>query len=157
MVSVMFDVTRKDRPWRRMAWSLPRPGAGVTDDPLLPVLRQGARRMPMQAIEAEVEAFLAARAALVDDQGRRRLVRNGHAPERDRPARGPPAEAVRPRRRRSRADPVHLGDPAGLLAANHEPRGAAALAVPRGGVDGLALAAELPQPLLVHAPGGLGR
>ena len=131
--------------------ALPRPGAGVTDDPLLPVLRQGARPLPMQAIEAGVEAFLAARAALVDDQGRRRLVRNGHAPERDRPARGPPAEAVRPRRRRSRADPVHLGDPASLLAASHEPRGAAASAVPRGGVDGLALAAELPQPLLVHA------
>jgi putative transposase len=36
----------------------------------------------MQAIEAEVEAFLAAHAGLVDAQGRRRLVRNGHAPER---------------------------------------------------------------------------
>jgi putative transposase len=62
--------------------ALPRPGAGVTDDPLLAVLREGARRMLMQAIEAEVEAFLAAHAGLVDAQGRRRLVRNGHAPER---------------------------------------------------------------------------
>jgi putative transposase len=62
--------------------ALPRPGASVTDDPLLAVLREGARRMLMQAIEAEVEAFLAAHAGLVDAQGRRRLVRNGHAPER---------------------------------------------------------------------------
>jgi transposase-like protein len=62
--------------------SLPKPGAGVTDDPLLAVLRDGARRMLMQAIEAEVEAFLAAHGGLVDAQGRRRLVRNGHAPER---------------------------------------------------------------------------
>jgi putative transposase len=61
---------------------LPRPGAGVADDPLLTVLREGARRMLMQAVEAEVEAFLAAHAELADGQGRRRLVRNGHAPER---------------------------------------------------------------------------
>jgi hypothetical protein len=51
---------------------LPRPGAGVTDDPLLAVLREGARRMLMQAVEAEVEAFLAAHAGLLDEQGRRR-------------------------------------------------------------------------------------
>jgi putative transposase len=62
--------------------SLPRPGSGVTDDPLLAVLREGARRLLMQAIDAEVEAFLAAHAGLVDEQGRRRFVRNGHAPER---------------------------------------------------------------------------
>jgi putative transposase len=62
--------------------ALPRPGASVTDDPLLAVLREGARRMLLQAIEAEVEALLTAHAGLVDAQGRRRLVRNGHAPER---------------------------------------------------------------------------
>jgi transposase-like protein len=62
--------------------ALPRPGTGVTDDPLQAVLREGARRMLMQAIEAEVETFLAAHAGLVDEQGRRRVVRNGHAPER---------------------------------------------------------------------------
>src|SRR4051794_31834539 len=62
--------------------ALPRPGASVTDDPLLAVLRAGARRMLLQAIEAEVEAFLAAHTGLRDQQGRRRLVRNGHGPER---------------------------------------------------------------------------
>jgi putative transposase len=62
--------------------ALPRPGASVNDDPLLAVLREGARRMLMQAIEAEVETFLAAHAEFRDEQGRRRLVRNGHAPER---------------------------------------------------------------------------
>ena len=61
---------------------LPRPGATLADDPLLAVLRDGARRMLAQAIEAEVEVFLAAHAGLADDQGRRRLVRNGHAPAR---------------------------------------------------------------------------
>ena len=62
--------------------TLSRPATSLTDDPLLAVLREGARRMLMQAVEAEVEAFLAAHAGLVDQQGRRRVVRNGHAPER---------------------------------------------------------------------------
>jgi transposase-like protein len=38
--------------------------------------------MLTQAVEAEVEAFLAAHGDLADGRGRRRLVRNGHAPER---------------------------------------------------------------------------
>ena len=34
--------------------ALPRPGSGVMDDPLLAVLREGARQMLTQAIESEV-------------------------------------------------------------------------------------------------------
>ena len=64
------------------AVALPRPGGTVEDDPLLCVLREGARRMLMQAIEAEVAAFLTAHAELIDDHGRTRVVRNGHAPQR---------------------------------------------------------------------------
>ena len=79
--------------------ALPRPGSGVTDDPLLAVLREGARRMLTQAIEAEVEAFLAAHAGLVDQQGRRRLVRNGHAPERRLQTGIGPLEVRRPKLR----------------------------------------------------------
>jgi hypothetical protein len=59
-----------------------RPGSSLEDDPLLVVLREGAQRMLMQAIEAEVEAFLALHAGDVDETGRRRVVRNGHGPER---------------------------------------------------------------------------
>ena len=79
--------------------ALPRPGASVTDDPLLAVLREGARRMLLQAIEAEVEAFLAAHAGLADAQGRRRLVRNGHAPERQIRTGIGPVEVRRPKLR----------------------------------------------------------
>jgi putative transposase len=75
----------------------PRPGGTVEDDPLLGVLRDGARRMLTQAIEAEVAAFLAAHADLVDDHGRRRLVRNGHAPERTIQTGIGPIEVRRPR------------------------------------------------------------
>jgi putative transposase len=77
--------------------SLPRPGAAVEADPLLAVLREGARRMLTQAIEAEVEAFLAAHGSLVDERGRRRLVRNGHAPERRIQTGIGPIEVRRPR------------------------------------------------------------
>ena len=76
---------------------LPRPGGTVGDDPLLAVLREGARRMLTQAIEAEVAAFLAAHAELVDGDGRRRLVRNGHAPERMIQTGIGPVEVRRPR------------------------------------------------------------
>src|SRR5215213_6745392 len=79
--------------------ALPKPGSGVMDDPLLAVLREGARRMLTQAIEAEVEAFLATHAGLADEQGRRRLVRNGHAPERRLQTGIGPLEVRRPKLR----------------------------------------------------------
>jgi transposase-like protein len=50
------------------------------DDPLTALLRSGARRLLEQAIEAEVEAFLASRKELKLADGRDRLVR--HGPER---------------------------------------------------------------------------
>ena len=52
------------------------------DDPLTAVLREGARRLLAQAIEAEAEAFLAAMKALRLPDGRERLARHGHGPER---------------------------------------------------------------------------
>ena len=52
------------------------------DDPLTAVLRSGARRLLAQAVEAEAEAFLAEMRGLRLPDGRERLVRHGHAPER---------------------------------------------------------------------------
>jgi transposase-like protein len=78
---------------------LPRPGANIADDPLLAVLRAGARRMLTQAIEAEVEAFLTAHVELEDEHGRRRVVRNGHAPERSIQTGIGPIEIRRPKLR----------------------------------------------------------
>ena len=54
-----------------------------TDDPLTDVLRQGARKLLAQVIEAEVESFLAEHQELRDEAGRSRLVRNGYLPERE--------------------------------------------------------------------------
>src|SRR5205085_8953432 len=52
------------------------------EDPLTAVLREGARRLLAQAVEAEAEAFVASiRDARLAD-GRERMVRHGHGPER---------------------------------------------------------------------------
>ena len=51
-------------------------------DVLTEVLRDGARRMLAQAIEAEVAAWIDDHAHLKDDAGRQQVVRNGHLPER---------------------------------------------------------------------------
>ena len=53
------------------------------DDPLTEVLRAGARQLLARAVELEVDAFLAERAGLKLPDGRARLVRHGHAPERE--------------------------------------------------------------------------
>lgn len=52
------------------------------DDPLTSVLREGARRLLAQAVEAEAEAFLEAMRDERLPDGRTRLVRHGHGPER---------------------------------------------------------------------------
>jgi transposase-like protein len=53
-----------------------------SQDVLTDLLRDGARRLLAQAIEAEVAAWIDDHAHLKDDQGRRQVVRNGHLPER---------------------------------------------------------------------------
>ena len=53
------------------------------DDPLTEVLRSGARRLLAQAVELEADAFLSAMQDLRLPDGRARLVRHGHGPERE--------------------------------------------------------------------------
>ena len=64
------------------AVAFPHPQASAAD-PLTEVLRQGAKRLLAQAIEAEVETLLAGYADERDDQGRQAVVRNGYLPERE--------------------------------------------------------------------------
>ena len=58
-----------------------KPSACV--DGLTEVLRNGAKKLLAQAVEAEVAEFLGRHSNLVTDDGRRRLVRHGHLPERE--------------------------------------------------------------------------
>ena len=52
-------------------------------DPLTEILRNGARALLAQAVEAEVAVLLASHADKLTDDGRQRLVRHGHLPERE--------------------------------------------------------------------------
>ena len=56
---------------------------GTFADPLTEVLRNGARALLAQAVEAEVAALLASHADKLTADGRARLVRHGHLPERE--------------------------------------------------------------------------
>ena len=56
---------------------------GAFDDQLTEVLRNGARALLAQAVEAEVAGFLAKHADLKTGDGHQRVVRHGHLPERE--------------------------------------------------------------------------
>jgi len=56
---------------------------GAFDDQLTEILRQGARALLAQAVEAEVADFLAKHGDLRTEDGRQRVVRHGHLPERE--------------------------------------------------------------------------
>ena len=79
------------------------PGVPLSvDDALTEVLRRGAKELLQQAVEVEVAEAIAQYAALKDEQGRRRVVRNGYLPERSIQT-GIGAVAVRAPRVRDRA------------------------------------------------------
>jgi putative transposase len=61
------------------------------------LFREGARRMLAVALEAEVQAYIAAHAELLDEHGHRLVVRNGHAPARSITTGVGQVEVVRPR------------------------------------------------------------
>ena len=62
-------------------FQLSQPGSFI--DPLTEVLRDGARALLAQAIEAEVATLLSRYADESTDDGHQRLVRHGHLPERE--------------------------------------------------------------------------
>ena len=67
---------------------------------------EGARRMLAVALEAEVQAYIAAYAELTDEHGHRLVVRNGHAPARTITTGVGQVEVVRPRVDDRRVDPA---------------------------------------------------
>ena len=52
-------------------------------DPLTEVIQAGAKELLRTAVQAEVSAFIAQHAELLDGEGRQRLVRHGFLPERE--------------------------------------------------------------------------
>jgi hypothetical protein len=47
------------------------------------VIQAGAKELLRAAVQAEVSAFIAEHASLLDEEGRQRLVRHGFLPERE--------------------------------------------------------------------------
>jgi len=70
------------------------------------LLREGARRMLAVALEAEVDAYIAACAEARDQRGHRLVRRNGHAPARQLATGAGQVEVVRPRVDDRRTDPA---------------------------------------------------
>jgi transposase-like protein len=70
------------------------------------LLREGARRMLAVALEAEVDAYIAACAEARDQRGHRLVRRNGHAPARQLATGAGQVEVVRPRVDDRRVDPT---------------------------------------------------
>lgn len=66
-------------------------------DVLSVMLRDGAQRLLAQAIEAEVVEWIDWHAEVVDDAGRRQVVRNGHHPSRTILTGVGPVEVTQPR------------------------------------------------------------
>ena len=58
------------------------PEKNIIDFPLDEIVKKGAKRMLEQALEIEVDSFLERHQYILDDQGRRLVVRNGYAKER---------------------------------------------------------------------------
>ena len=77
---------------------VPGPDNGADDPHASPVahsgsmldelVREGARRMLAEALQAEVEDYIARHVGERDERGRRLVVRNGHQPVRSSPAPG---------------------------------------------------------------------
>src|SRR5688572_6507112 len=62
--------------------SIPLRQPGSVEDPLTEIAWEGARRMLVTALEAEIEAFLDGFSEARFEDGRRRVVWHGHGPER---------------------------------------------------------------------------
>jgi putative transposase len=84
--------------------SFPFAGADETRSPLDTLVREGARKILQVALEDEVQLFLDAHAARVDEHGRRLVVRNGHLPARQIVTGAGPLDVRQPRVRDKSAD-----------------------------------------------------
>ena len=96
------------------------------DDPLTELAREGARRMLAQALIAEADAFVAQWKDLKLPDGRDRVVRHGHGPQRTIQTGVGPVEVRRAKVRdrgeggRGGKNPLQLVDPAEMGAADQE-------------------------------------
>ena len=84
--------------------------APFVDDQITAIIRQGARKLLAQALEAEIELFTSQYADLKDAIGRQRIVRNGYLPERQIQSGIGPVAVKAPRIRDRHRDPAERID-----------------------------------------------
>jgi transposase-like protein len=84
----------------------PEDGKGVSPSLIDEIVREGARRMLAQALQAEVDAYIAAFAAERDENGRRLVVRNGSHQPREVLTSAGAIEVTAPRVNDKRTDPA---------------------------------------------------
>jgi transposase-like protein len=94
----MLTVVPGEEPGQNSA----RDGSSLIDQ----IVREGARRMLAEALQAEVEAYIAAHAAQRDENGRRLVVRNGSHQPREVLTSAGAVEVTAPRVNDKRTDPV---------------------------------------------------
>ena len=96
---------------QRMLTVVPGEGSGHEGGKDVPpslideIVREGARRMLAEALQAEVDAYIAAHAAERDEDGRRLVVRNGYHQSREVLTSAGAIEVTVPRVNDKRADP----------------------------------------------------
>lgn len=94
------------------------PTIETVDEQIREIAREGARRLLQAALENEIESHLNAHAHLLDEQGCRTVVRNGHAPERTILSAVGPVQVRRPRldeRKASAGEANHQRFTSGVL------------------------------------------
>ncbi|WP_375335397.1 IS256 family transposase [Micromonospora sp. CP22] len=96
----MLTVVNSDEPTPAMVPEPAVAGGSLIDE----IVRDGARRMLAAALEAEVAAYIAAHVGELDEQGRRLVVRNGHARPRQVLTSAGAVEVVAPRVNDKRVD-----------------------------------------------------
>ena len=114
-------------------------GSALIDE----LVREGARRMLAEALQAEVDAYIAQFADERDERGRRLVVRNGSHQPREVLTSAGAVEVTVPRVNDRRIDPdtgraaaVLLGDPAAVVPEDPEDHRGVAAAVPARAVLG---------------------
>ncbi len=76
----------------------------IVNDPITQILRQGARKLLAQALEAEIDQFIHQYKELTDELGRQRIVRNGYHRERQIQSGIGPVQVKAPRIRDRKSD-----------------------------------------------------
>jgi len=82
LITTTITTNKKGYAISQITSPIPLPQEPKFEDPLTDLLRRGERQLILQAVEEELESFLAQHSSKTVDDGRRAVVRNGYLPKR---------------------------------------------------------------------------